>query len=92
MPYYLNPHCDGECRGHDPAPAPAPAPHRPPKAREGGQTRASAAHVVLTIVLLLVGLAALGGAGLMGLRYKRELDQRKSYKEMGPRIGDPLLQ
>lgn len=84
MPYYMSPHCDGECRGpHGPPPAP------PPAAPHSGSGQG---HGVLIAVLLLVGLAAVGGAGWMGLRYKRERDQQKSYKEMGPRLGDPLLQ
>ena len=94
MPYYLNPNCDGECRGHVPGPAPAPgpdpAPPRPPEIPHPKED--AAAHVFSVVGLSLIGLAAVGGAGFLGLRYKRDFDQRKSYSEMGPRIGDPLLQ
>jgi hypothetical protein len=76
-----------------PAPAPGPDPSPAPNPPEAPHPKGDpAAHVFSVVGLSLLGLVVVGGAVSIGLRYKRDFDQRKSYTEMGPRIGDPLLQ
>lgn len=93
FPYYLTSNCDGECgHGPVPGPAPAPAPPGPPPPPPPPEKGSTAAHVVLVVVLVLLSLAAAGGLGFAGLHYKRRYDEQKAYREMGPQVGDPLLQ
>ena len=69
----------------EPQPKPEPSPHR---STEGGS---SVPSVFFVVVLVLVGSVVVGVVAFAGLRCKRSVERQRAYREMNPRLDEPLL-